>query len=800
MKLEIPFQSFPDSRNIDSETYGLQVAKAIQYEWFRKDGSSCLYYNRWQEFHKRRLYSMGLQPMQKYKNLIAINGDLSYTNIDFTPIAVARKFVNIVVNGMQDRQMSVKAESQDIMSAEGRSELQRTIETDMYAKQFLKDTQLNFGIDAFSINQDNVPEDSDELSLYMQLNFKPAIEIAEEIAIDTIFKENLFDEKRRRAVEDLTVCGMGVLKHDFLKGDGIKTEYVDCNSFVHSYTEDPYFQDMFYNGEVKTVHKTELYKINPNITDKEVEEIASLSSTWYDMFPNLRQYDLFQKETVNLLYFNYKAKKDFVFKRKFKKNGGESVIRKEADFNPVENENFEKQTLPKDVWYSGILVLGTEKLIKWELQQNMVRPKSTTQHAYSNYVAIAPEMYKGNINSLTSRMIPFIDQMQLTFLKLQQIMSKINPDGVFVDIDSIAEIDLGAGGNYGPIEALNMFYQTGSMIGRSITEEGGYNNGRQPIQELVSSASQNKMMALLNNWNNNLNMIRDITGLNEARDASTPDPKSLVGLQKLAALNSNTATRHILDSSIFLTKKIAECVSNRIADVLEYSDMAEELAMKIGKYNVGMLDEIKSLYLSNFGIFIELSPDEEERAALEANISICLQEQTIELEDAMDIRQVASSSIKLANELLKFKKRKREKQQQEQKEEDARIQQEFNLQSQEVSNQAALAKLQAETEGKLAVQNAKTQGEIAVLNAEVQAKFILMEKEFEMKKVLVEMEGNVQSEKIDRQEAAKDKRIEIQGTQASVLIDQRHKGKPPVDFESTNDTLGDFDLEAFEPR
>lgn len=800
MKLNIPSVSFPSDRNVESEEYGLQVGKAIQFEWFRKDGSSCLFYNRWRDFHLRRLYAHGIQPMNKYKNLIAINGDLSYTNIDFTPLSIARKFSDIVVNGMQDRHMSVKAESQDIMSAEGRSELQKTIETDMYAKQFLKDTELNFGIDAFSIDQENIPEDTDELSLYMQLNFKPAIEIAEEIAIDTIFKENMFEEKRRRATKDIVECGMGVLKHDFLKGNGIQLDYVDCNAYIHSYSEDPYFQDVFYDGEVKTVHKTELYKINPDITDKEVEEIAALSSTWYDMYPAMRQFDLFQKETVNLLYFNYKAKKNFTFKRKFKKDGGAKIIKKGNDFNPVENENFEKQTIPKDVWYSGILVLGTEKLIKWEMQSNMVRPKSTTQHAYSNYIKVAPEMYKGNINSLVNRMIPFIDQMQLSFLKLQQVKSRINPDGVFIDIDAISEIDLGTGGNYGPIEALNMFYQNGSMFGRSLTENGDYNNGKIPIQELTSSASQNKMMALINDWNNNLNMIRDITGLNEARDASMPDPKSLVGLQKLAALNSNTATRHILDSTIFLTKKIAECTSNRIADVLEYSDMADELAMKIGKYNASMLDEIKSLYLSNFGIFIELSPDEEERAALEANISICLQQQTIELEDAMDIRQVASSNIKLANELLKFKKRKREKAKQEQEENTARIQQEFNLQSQDMAAKTTQDKIAAETQGKLAVQQAKTEGEIAVINTEVQAKILLMDKEFGINMQLKGLEVEAQKEKIDRQEEAKDKRIKIQGTQASTLIDQRLKDKPPVDFESTNDSLGDFDLEAFEPR
>ena len=164
-----------------------------------------------------------------------------------------------------------------------------------------------------------------------------------------------------------------------------------------------------------------------------------------------------------------------------------------------------------------------------------------------NYAIVAPRMYNGKIESLVSRITGFADMIQLTHLKLQQVLSRMVPDGVYLDADGLAEIDLGNGTNYNPQEALNMYFQTGSVIGRSFTGDGDQNPGKIPIQEISGGqGAGNKMQALIGNYNYYLQMIRDVTGLNESRDGSTPDKYSLVGVQKLAAANSNTATRHIL--------------------------------------------------------------------------------------------------------------------------------------------------------------------------------------------------------------------------------------------------------------
>ena len=769
-----------------SEKYGLKVAKSIEGEWFRRKGNSCRFYDQWGEYHRLRLYARGEQPVQKYKDELSINGDMSMLNLDWSPIPIIPKFVDIVVNGMNDRLYKVKAEAQDVMSAEKKNAFQDMIEKEMVSREFISLTKQEFGIDVSNMDPDQLPEDDEELSLYMQLKYKPSIEIAEEVAIDTIFKMSDYPEIKKLFDYDVTTIGVGVMKHEFLVNDGVNIEYVDPANWIHSYTEKEDFSDCYYFGEVKQVHYTELLKINPDLTDEQLTEIKNASSAWYEYFPIVRNYqdDTFLNEVVTLLYFNYKTTKRFVWKKKLLENGGERVIRKGDTFFPPMGEGvpFEVIEAPREVWYDGILVGGSNILLKWEMMRNMVRPKSASQKAMPNYVAHAPRMYKGNIESLVRRMVPFADQIQLTHLKLQQVMSRVVPDGVFIDADGLNEVDLGNGAAYNPEDALKLYFQTGSVVGRSYTQDGDFNNARVPIQELNSNSGQSKMSALIANYNHYLNMIRDVTGINEARDASTPNPDALVGVQKLAALNSNTATRHILNSGLNVTKRMAECVSLRVADILEYADFREEFAMQIGKYNISILDDVRDLYLHDFGIFIELSPDEEEQQALEANISIALQQQTIDLEDAIDIRNI--NNIKLANEMLKVKRRRRMEQQQKQKQQEIQMQTQSNMQTQQAAAQQKAQIIQLEAQAKAQVKQAESMYEIERMRAEVEAKRELMDLEFQYNMQLkgIEVEGLMERE--GKKEQAKDDRIDKQASRQSALITQRKNNLPTQNFES----------------
>jgi hypothetical protein len=806
--IQINAVSFPSQLATDAEkasdTFGLQVGQAIQYEWFRKDGSNCRYYGQWQDFRRLRLYARGEQPIGKYKNELAIDGDLSYLNLDWTPVPILPKFIDVVVNGMSDRLFKVKAYAQDAMSQAKRSKYQDLIEGQMIAKPVLEIIQEESGANPFMMEPDQLPQSDDELSLYMQLNYKPAIEIAEEEAINTIFDENHYDDIKKRIDYDLAVIGIGIAKHEFLQGTGVKLSYVDPANVIYSYTEDPFFKDCFYWGEIKTLPISELMKIDQSLTKEDLQQITQYSQSWYDYYNVAQFYEnsMFYRDTCTLLYFNYKTTKKIVYKKKNFEGGGSRVIEKDENFNPpvemMEEGNFEKIEKTIDVWYEGIMVMGTNILLQWKMSENMVRPKSASQHALPNYVACAPRMYKGVIESLCRRMIPFADLIQITHLKLQQVIARTVPDGVFIDADGLNEIDLGTGNAYNPEDALRLYFQTGSVIGRSFTQDGDFNNARVPITQLNSNSGAAKTQMLITNMNHYIDMIRSVTGLNEARDGSMPDPNSLVGLQKLAALNSNTATRHILDSSLYIYRSMSEALTYRVADILEYSDFADEFANQIGKYNVSILNDIKDLYIYDFGIFIEISPDEEQKAQLEANIQMALSKGDINLEDAIDIREIRN--IKLANQLLKLKRTRTQEREEKMAMQKQAIIAQQQMQSQKLAAEAAMQQIQLETQAKMQIKQAEIAFDIEKSKNEAMLKSQLMREEFEYNLQLRSMDATNLTEREKMKEDSKSKRISQQNTEQSKLINQRKNNLPPLSFESNEDSLDGFDLAEFEPR
>ena len=808
VQIEINQAAFPDQfvtdAQKDSMEYGLQVGQAIQYEWFRRDNGSCRFMDQWGEFNRLRLYARGEQSVAKYKNEIAVDGDLSYLNLDWTPVPIIPKFVDIVVNGLNDRLFKVKAFAEDAISAEKRDQFQREIEGEMIAKPLFQQIEQDFDINVFQTEETELPSNEEELQLFMQLKYKPAIEIAAEEAVDTILNQNQYQETRKRCDYDLMTLGVSMAKHQFLPGQGIQIDYVDPANVVYSYTEDPYFKDCFYWGEVKTVPMTELVKIDPNISNEDMNKISKHSQSWYNYY-NTSQYNensMFYRDTCTLLYFNYKTTHTFVYKKKQMADGTFKVVAKDDTFNPpqemMDEGSFERVEKTIEVWYDGIMVMGTNIVLKWELAENMVRPKSASQFAYPNYVAVAPRMYKGNYESLVRRMIPFADLIQITHLKIQQVVARVVPDGVFIDADGLNEVDLGTGNAYNPEDALRLYFQTGSVVGRSYTQDGEYNNARVPIQQLTSSSGAGKLQMLIGNYNHYLDMIRTVTGLNEARDASSPNPEALVGIQKLAALSSNTATRHILNASLYLTKRLAEGVIVRTADVLQYSEFKDQFAMQIGKYNLRLLEDLKDFYIYDFGIFLEMSPDEEQKQMLEQNIQMALSKQDINLEDAIDIREI--HNLKMANQLLKVKRKRKaeaEKQQlmQQQAQQGEMQQQQFLAQS-----QMEQQKSEMELQTKMQLKQHEVAMDIEKLKGEATLKAQLMQVEFNYNLQLRGMEQSQIDDREKTKEKGKSDRITMANTQQSKMIEQRKRNLPPINFESNEDSLDGFDLAEFNPR
>ena len=802
IKSYFPSQTVGDAEKLSYE-YGLKVGKAIETEWFNNDRSVNRYKSNSNDFHNLRLYARGEQSVQKYKDELSINGDLSYLNLDWKPIPIISKFVDIVVNGIAERTYDIKAYSQSPNGVEKRTKYMEAILSDMEMREFNQEVEARFDVNMkeSSIANEDLPESSEELGIHMQLSYKQAVELAEEQALSVLFEGNKYELTKKRFYQDLTILGIGAVKTSFNTSEGVVIDYVDPANLVYSYTDSPYFEDIYYVGEVKSIPINELAKQFPHLSESDLEDIVKNKS--FNKNNNTTRFSIDKEDnnTIQVLYFNYKTYMNEVYKVKETGTGADKIIFKDDSFNPPEDMEggYSKMERSIECLYDGAMILGTDKLLKWEMSKNMMRPKSDFTKVKMNYAIVAPRIYNGKIDSLVKRITGFADMIQLTHLKLQQVLSRMVPDGVYLDADGLAEVDLGNGTNYNPQEALNMFFQTGSVIGRSFTSEGDMNPGKVPIQEITSGSGGNKMQALIGNYNYYLQMIRDVTGLNEARDGSTPDKNALVGVQKLAAANSNTATRHILQAGLYLTAETAECLSLRISDILEYSPTKNAFIQAIGAHNVATLEEMSELHLYDFGIFIELQPDEEEKGMLENNIQMALQQKSIELEDAIDLREIRN--IKLANQLLKIRRKKKEEKDRQLQMENIQAQTQSNTQAAQAAAQADVQKNQALNAGKAELMQMEAQMEAQKMQQEAGLKKELMGLEFQYNMQLKNIEVGGIRDREKQKEDRKDERTKIQASQQSEMIEQRNSGKPPKNFESAgNDILGGgFDLGSFNP-
>jgi len=794
-KSYFPSQTVSDAEKLSYE-YGLKVGKAIEQEWFNNDRGSNRYQSNHNDFHNLRLYARGEQSIQKYKDELSINGDLSYLNLDWKPIPIISKFVDIVVNGIAERTYDIRAFSQSPNGVEKRTNYMDDILRDMQMKEFNQEAKQRFNVDTTQSAMKELPESEEELGIHMQLTYKQNVELAEEQALNVLFRGSNYELIKKRFYHDLTVLGIGAVKTGFNTSEGAVVDYVDPANLVYSYTDSPYFEDIYYVGEAKTIPVNELAKQFPHLTEEDLKDIMKNKSTNRSNYNSTHTYDKEDNNTIQILYFNYKTYMNEVYKVKETSSGADRIIPRDDQYNPPENKEggYGRMLRSIECLYEGAMILGTDKLLKWEMSKNMMRPKSDYTKVKMNYSIVAPRMYNGKIDSLVKRITSFADMIQLTHLKLQQVLSRMVPDGVYLDADGLAEIDLGNGTNYNPQEALNMFFQTGSVIGRSFTSEGDRNPGKVPIQEITSGTGGGKMQALIGNYNYYMQMIRDVTGLNEARDGSTPDKNALVGVQKLAAANSNTATRHILQAGLFLTAETAECLSLRISDILEYSPTKDAFIQAIGAHNVGTLEDMSELHLYDFGIFIELQPDEEEKSALENNIQMALQQKSIELEDAIDLRDIRN--IKLANALLKLRRKKKEQKDRQLQTENIKAQSDSNTKAAQAASQMEMQKNKAISDGKTQLEQLKAQIDTAKMQQEAAIKKELMAIEFQYNMQLknAEVSGVVNRE--TQKENRKDQRTKIQATQQSEMIEQRNAKKPPKNFENASGNIlgGDFEL------
>ena len=629
------------------------------------------------------------------------------------------------------------------------------------------------------------------------------MEIAAEEAIKYTLDINDYDEIQSLVITDITTLGLGCVKHNTDVSKGITIEWVDPASMVYSYPIHRDFKDVYYYGEVKRMTINELKRISRGrFDDEELKELTTNTSEWHKYQNNTTSQDD-EGELANMmadvLFFNYKTTNNLSYKKKYQKNNGFKMTKKDSDFKKVD-ESYKGYDVVKktiDVWYEGAMVLGTNKIFNYKLCENMIRRKGLINKTSPNYLVYAPEIYQNRTKSTVESVIPYVDQMQQIHIKLQQIIAKARPNGIYIDVAGLSEITLGDGQTLDPLEVIKIYDDTGNVLGTSITEEGEYNHGREPIKELKNGVIDG-LDRLIGAYNHYLNLLRDAIGIPEGADASAPHPKMAVGVMNQIALDSNTATRHILDGGLNISERLGEALALRIKDIFMYSNLKKTYINAIGSRNVEILKALQEYHLHDLGIHIELKPDIKERQYLEQNISEALAKELITLDDAIDIRDI--SNTKLANELIKTRriKRGKEKKAHEVNLEETRAKGQENVVK--ASAQAKKEELKFKTQSDLAVVGAKSKAKMAELEKEAEVKGGLMEKEFgysmRLKGVDVEAMDKKESTKEDRKDARQDRG----NSQDSKKIEQRTFNKPAINFESSVDNInGGMGLGEHEP-
>lgn len=743
------FGGYPDphaSREEKQEqSYGLEYFKRMYGEWTNSEaGTKHSYESRKKRYNKFREYSAGMQSVDKYKELMGATGDASYLNLNWEVVPVISKFVDVLVGGLTNQDYKIKCTAIDKVSQDKKSEDRLRKLTRMGLKSFHAEMAGLTGI-PFDKGDDELPDTSEELDLYMELNYKQAIEIAMEEGIELTLYLNNWEQIKKRVARDIVEVNIGCTKTAVEAGK-LVVKYVDPSNLITSHSNSPDFQNIQHAGEVMYITIHELKRLaGSEFTDEEYVEIGRASAGKFgnpestinssEIFNGFdsSQYD---NNKIAVLDAVFKTTDKLHYEKKSNKFGGYSVNKKKANYKAPKKSKFERKQLESFVEnvYKGFWVIGTDYMFDYGLATNILRPKSDLSRVILPYSIYAPNIHNMNNKGLVERMIPFADQIQLCHLKIQHLMSKAKPKGSAIELGAIENVGKGDGGTFTPIQVQDIYQQTGNLYYRATADDGSPTQTN-PIQELGGGIG-GALQELIAIYQYNMQMIRDVTGINEMRDGSQPDKESLVGVQKMALLASNNATRWINQALLSITENTAKSIAIRVGDLVKYKGTYKGYMRALGEFNMKAIEVSKDVTMADYGVMIEPLPDDEEKAILEQNIQMSIQQGALRLEDAIIVRGIKNT--KLANQMLMLRRKKYAKEQSEQAMSNAQA----NAQQQQSS-------IQAKSQADAQLEQMKAQSELQKMQAEYEMKEKFAQAEHDRKLQELEFSGSIKKEHIE---------------------------------------------------
>lgn len=669
----------------DSDEYAKQVVNYIL-------GTTKDYRERRNDiFYNDRLYAEGKQPVDYLLDQLDINGKPTYTNIRFKPTPISKKFERVVVDGyMLEKHefVNVKSISKHIIDRKAQARSEALFRMDQ--KQFLAQLSQETG---FPVEDPNafVPESVEELDIYTDLNDKEQEELLMQDTITFLLNNADIESMKRNILRELYQVNLvGLYSYIDNKGrwvvDQIKGE--DC---IYSYTHDDCFKDLNFAGRIVRMSVSSLRRrfaikdekaFYESIRKSRIRSGASNIIGWSDSFRNMRERP-YDNLTVELVHVWFKCSKVLEYTKGYDRYGRK--VFDIEDFNGTYDDMGTKslaggrkmkgQTTPETA-YEGYIMGANGYVLEWGEQKNIGRDQT-------NGDIVCPfifHMADNNMEMLSSSSVNMIkanlENMDLAIHKIKQAIAKSAPDGLIIDVDALDAIDLGTGGELTPLTIMQIYRQTGDLYYRGKDEAG--NPNQIPVRPSISSIAST-LESYMAVYNFELNQIRDILGINEIRDGSATSPRISFKFAQGQQEASNTATYSLYRGYLKMITELVRQSGIKVWDNLKYGSAENSFLKFLGTKNAELIKKKIDINQCAFEFSYDLTMTDEEAGNLEQNITTCLANGTLEMQDAIMIRD--TKDFKIAQRTLAYVLEKRRKQRNDEAQENARLQAEQSAQA-----------------------------------------------------------------------------------------------------------------------
>jgi len=687
------------------EKEGLKISKYLERAF-----NSGYFSKRNKKFDKNRKFARGRQPMAEFLDLLNVDGKEAFVNLDMKAPAIAPKFIQVMIGGFMKREEKVRVSAIDPISTNKKKYEREEAEFRMNFGDEIKGIEEQAGLKLIPDNA-YTPEDYEELDLFFGGQYQLPEEIMFEKGITAVLDTSGWDVIKRKLLEDMIEVGLACTKVSSSRDGKITVRRVIPENLIYSYSDYDDFRDMSFIGEVISMKISDLREMYPNIEEEKFFKISQKSKNytssvkWEEKFRyNVdRPYDDW---TVDVLDFEIRTVDSMIYQARINKFGNLIVEKKDKEPQKVgDNKEIIRKTMK--VNYHGVYVMNSDIMLEWGIAKNMIKPSIAKElsDVFFSYSLYMHENLDLENMAIPERMETSIRQMTLAHLKIQQLVAKLRPSGLIIDIDSLSDISLGQGKNVTPMEIQQIYDQTGNIYYRRKTEDGDNMNGV-PISEAPNSGSIGQIQELITVYNHYLTRLRDEIGVNEYREGASVNPKLGLGIQRSQVEASNNATDFIYDGYLNLYKQTSFKSALLLYDSVLYGGR---------QYRDYISDkEVKD---KQFDVIVEVMPDEAEKQFLNSMIQTAISANAIEFEDAFKVKNI--KNYKLAEMYLSKAKKKKMRDDMQKAQQNS----EMNSQSQQ---QSIMAKAQADAQ----TQQVEAQSKIAITDAESKMKSDLSRQEF----------------------------------------------------------------------